>query len=96
MKNKLLSIAEANELCNSTKEWTFDGKSIRKNFKFKNFVAAFGFMAKVAIVAESMGHHPEWENIYADVKITLTTHDLGGISILDFTLARAIDELYEH
>ncbi len=66
---------------------------IQKSFKFKNFVEAFGFMSKVALLAQSMDHHPEWSNVYNKVEIILTTHDAGGLSEKDFELATLIDAL---
>lgn len=73
--------------------WMIDGKKLRKEFKFKDFVGAFGFMTKVAIASEKMDHHPEWLNIYNRVIIDLTTHDIDGISSLDIKLARKINAL---
>ena len=74
-------------------DWTLrDGKLYRK-FSFDDFIAAFGFMARVALVAESMGHHPEWFNVYNTVEVYLTTHDADGISELDFTLAAKMNTL---
>jgi 4a-hydroxytetrahydrobiopterin dehydratase len=70
-----------------------DGKKLKREFKFKDFIEAFGFMTKVAIAAEKMGHHPEWFNVYNRVVIDLTTHDVGGISALDIVLAKKIDAL---
>lgn len=69
-----------------------DGK-LQKTFTFSSFVRAFGFMASVALVAESMNHHPEWSNVYNRVTIALNTHDVGGISALDFSLAQKIAQL---
>lgn len=69
-----------------------DGKLYRK-FRFKNFVEAFGFMSRVALLAEKMDHHPEWFNVYNNVEISLTTHDADGISVRDFSLAEGIDGL---
>jgi 4a-hydroxytetrahydrobiopterin dehydratase len=68
-----------------------DGK-LNRAFKFKDFVDAFGFMTKVAIVAEKMGHHPELSNVYNRVVIDLVTHDAGGIGPLDLELAKKINE----
>lgn len=68
---------------------------ISREFQFKNFVQAFGFMTKVAIEAEKMNHHPEWFNVYDRVKIELITHDLEGISTYDIKLAGTINKLYE-
>ncbi len=67
--------------------------AIRKLFVFKNFVEAFGFMTKVAILAEKMNHHPEWSNVYKTVDVTLTTHDADGLSALDVKLAKKMDGL---
>lgn len=69
-----------------------DGK-LHREFKFKSFVEAFGFMSSLALVAESMGHHPEWFNVYNRVTIDLTTHDSGGITQKDIDLARKASEL---
>lgn len=76
-------------------EWTVvaEPDGISRRFVFRDFVAAFGFMTRVAIVAEKADHHPEWSNVYNRVDIVLTTHDAGGLSQRDIDLARAIDEL---
>ena len=73
--------------------WLLDeaGKAISKTYVFKNFVEAFGFMTRVALHAEKMNHHPEWCNVYKTVEVTLTTHDKGGLSDLDLTLAKKMD-----
>ena len=74
--------------------WKEDNNKLTQTFKFKNFVEAFGFMSKVALIAEKMNHHPEWKNVYNKVEITLTTHDEGNtITEKDRKLAKAIDEL---
>ena len=71
-----------------------DGRAaIHKSFVFDDFVGAFGWMAQVAIWAEKWDHHPEWSNVYKTVEVTLTTHDVGGISALDAKLARKMDSL---
>ncbi len=67
--------------------------AITRSFRFAGFVDAFGFMAKVALLAEKADHHPEWSNVYNKVEIVLTTHDAGGLSTRDIDLARAIDRL---
>lgn len=74
-------------------DWTHDAgrDAISRQFKFRDFAAAFGFMASVAIVAEKMDHHPEWSNVYNRVDITLTTHDCDGLSERDAKLAEAIE-----
>jgi 4a-hydroxytetrahydrobiopterin dehydratase len=70
-----------------------DKPAIEKSFRFKNFVEAFGFMSKVALLAEKLDHHPEWSNVYRTVDITLITHDSGGVTALDVTLAKQIEGL---
>ena len=67
--------------------------AIEKEFKFKNFIDAMGFMTRAAIWAEKWNHHPEWFNVYNRVKVTLTTHDVDGLSPLDIKLARKMDAL---
>lgn len=67
--------------------------AITKTFKFDDFVEAFGWMTRAAIWAEKWGHHPEWENVYNKVIVTMTTHDVGGLSTLDAKLARKMDGL---
>ena len=67
--------------------------AITKQFKFKDFSAAFGFMARVSLKAEQMDHHPEWANVYNRVDVTLATHDAGGVTALDVALAKFMDEI---
>ena len=67
--------------------------AIRREFRFRDFSEAWGFMARVALLAEAQDHHPEWSNVYNRVEILLTTHDAGGLSERDLRLARAIDGL---
>lgn len=66
--------------------------AITKSFRFADFNAAFGFMARVALAAEKMDHHPEWSNVYNKVDVVLTTHDAGGVTEKDVALARFMDE----
>ena len=66
-------------------------EAITKNFKFRDFNEAWGFMTRVAFLAEKMDHHPEWSNVYNKVEITLTTHDAGGITQKDVKMAAKID-----
>lgn len=73
--------------------WKIKNEKLHREFQFKSFVEAFGFMSSVALVAESMGHHPEWFNVYNRVVIELTTHDVGGISVMDVELATKVNEL---
>jgi len=67
--------------------------AIRRDFTFRDFGEAWGFMARVALLAEKQDHHPEWNNVWNRVSITLSTHDAGGLSARDITLAQAIDRL---
>lgn len=67
--------------------------AITKTYEFKNFTQAFGWMSQVALVAEKMGHHPEWFNVYKSVTVTLTTHDCDGLSELDVRLAKRMDNV---
>ncbi|GAA5061931.1 4a-hydroxytetrahydrobiopterin dehydratase [Erythrobacter westpacificensis] len=75
--------------------WEFDrdGDAMRKVFKFSDFSEAWGFMNRVALIAEKSDHHPEWFNVYNKVDITLTTHDAGGLSQRDVKMAKAIEAL---
>ena len=77
----------------SLPHWEYDSEAqgIRRKLTFTDFAEAFGFMARVAIVAEKSDHHPEWFNVYNRVEILLTTHDAGGLSQRDTDLAKAID-----
>ena len=65
--------------------------AIRKTFKFRSFIEAFGWMTRMAIHAEKLNHHPEWFNVYNRVEVTLTTHDADGLSALDVKLAEVMD-----
>ena len=73
--------------------WIYDeaADAISHVFKFKNFSEAFGFMARVALLAEKAGHHPDWSNAYDTVTVVLSTHDAGGLTQKDVDLAKAID-----
>ncbi|MCZ2076758.1 MAG: 4a-hydroxytetrahydrobiopterin dehydratase [Bryobacteraceae bacterium] len=73
--------------------WTIRGGKLHREYLFPDFVHAFGFMATAAIAIEAMNHHPEWCNVYNRVTVELTTHDSGGITENDLTLARKLDDL---
>lgn len=94
MIGKLAEDERAMELA-SLPEWTLvdEPEGIRRRFTFADFSAAFGFMTRVALLAEQANHHPEWLNVYNRVDITLTTHDADGLSRRDIDLAKAIDAL---
>ena len=76
-------------------EWSLarDCDAIERKFEFDDFSKAFAFMTRVAMIAETRDHHPEWFNVYNRVEITLTTHDAGGLSLRDVKMARKIDAL---
>lgn len=92
-----LSDAERAEALDGLPEWDYDDArdAITRRFLFADFVQAFGFMARVALLAEKADHHPEWSNVWNRVDILLTTHDAGGLSHRDIDLATAIDALVE-
>jgi 4a-hydroxytetrahydrobiopterin dehydratase len=77
-------------------DWKLNSNSISKEMTFKNFVQAFGFMTQVALEAEKLDHHPNWENVYNKVSITLSTNDAGCLTELDFKLAKKIDKILEN
>ncbi|MBQ4830188.1 4a-hydroxytetrahydrobiopterin dehydratase [Alteromonas sp. MMG017] len=71
--------------------WALGDNAIEKTFTFKSFIRAFGWMSQIAIWAEKLKHHPEWFNVYNRVEVKLTTHDVGGLSELDFKLATKME-----
>jgi 4a-hydroxytetrahydrobiopterin dehydratase len=92
MPDKLTADARAEALAGLAGWQTVEGRdAIAKTFKFKDFNAAFGFMARVALKAETMDHHPEWFNVFNKVEVTLATHDAGGVTELDIQLAKFMD-----
>ncbi|HTC66965.1 MAG TPA: 4a-hydroxytetrahydrobiopterin dehydratase [Candidatus Acidoferrum sp.] len=94
MAAKKLSEAEVKERLNEVQGWTLQGGKLHRAFECKDFVAAFGNMTRVALVAEAMNHHPEWFNVWNKVVIDLNTHSADGISELDFKLAGKINEIF--
>jgi len=91
-----LDRAERDALPQTLPEWRLlpDRDALHRSFRFADFSAAWGFMARVALLAEAQDHHPEWSNVYNRVEITLTTHDAGGLSVRDVRLAKAIDLVF--
>lgn len=83
-------LEELNKLAGDEK-WIIENGKLYKQFKFKSFIRAFGWMSQIAIWAEKLKHHPEWFNVYNVVKVELVTHDVGGISELDFQLATKME-----
>ena len=94
MVQKLSADARKSALAKLTGWSEVDGRdAIFKKFTFKDFNEAFGFMARAALVAEKMDHHPEWFNVYKTVEVTLSTHDAGGVTERDIKLAEAMDRI---
>jgi 4a-hydroxytetrahydrobiopterin dehydratase len=95
MKASLLSDQEIEKLISVLPEWKLsdDKSTITRGFVFKDFSQAWGFMSRVALLAEVQDHHPDWANVYNKVAITLTTHEVDGLSDRDIRLARDIDAL---
>ncbi len=73
--------------------WTVQEGKLHREFRFRDFNQAFGFMTRAALHAESMDHHPEWFNVYSRVVVDLVTHDADGITLLDLSLARKLNEV---
>jgi 4a-hydroxytetrahydrobiopterin dehydratase len=90
---KKLNDSEIKEKLKKLKNWKYANNKLSREFTFKNFVEAFSFMTAVALEAEKMDHHPDWENVYNRVVINLNTHDADGITDKDFKLAHAIELL---
>ena len=88
---KALSAEEISARVAALSGWSFVDGKLHRTFSFADFVEAFGFMTRVALIAEKMDHHPEWSNVYNRVVVELTTHDAGGLTELDFELAAAMD-----
>ena len=89
----LLDIDQQKSFTMKNPSWTICENSIKKEYTFGNFIDAFGFMSKVALLSEKMDHHPDWQNKYNKVIIKLTSHDIGGITTNDIKLAEDIDKL---
>jgi 4a-hydroxytetrahydrobiopterin dehydratase len=88
-----LTPTEIEALAETLPAWELVEGKLRRSLTFADFSEAFGFMVRVALVAETLGHHPEWSNVWNRVTIALTTHDIGGLSTLDVALARRIEAL---
>ncbi|HEY9604954.1 MAG TPA: 4a-hydroxytetrahydrobiopterin dehydratase [Allocoleopsis sp.] len=91
----VLSASELDLALQELKSWSIEQGKLHRQFQFPSFVKAFGFMTSVALVAETMGHHPEWCNVYNRISVDLTTHDAGGITMNDIHLAHKMNELAE-
>jgi 4a-hydroxytetrahydrobiopterin dehydratase len=93
MANPKLDAGEVATRLTGAPGWALHGGKLHREYKFADFVEAFGFMASVALIAERMNHHPEWQNVWNTVVVDLTTHDAGGITAKDFELAAAMERL---
>lgn len=95
MSTEKLSDTDRDAALAELEGWSLvDGRdAVAKTFTFKNFNEAFGWMSRVAMVAEKMDHHPEWFNVYKTVDVTLSTHSVGGLSSLDIKLAKMMDKM---
>lgn len=93
MAREKLGAAAVAEALAALEGWSLaaDGNSISRTFVFRNFSEAFGFMTRCALAAEKLDHHPDWSNSYKSVDVTLSTHDAGGLTQLDFDLARRMN-----
>ncbi len=88
-----LNATEIEERLSRLPDWSLRDGTLFREFVFDSFARAFGFMTSVAISAEAMNHHPDWSNVYTRISIRLSTHEIAGISWLDFELAKRIDEV---
>jgi len=88
-----LTDGQINALADELPQWSLVDGKLHRELRFADFNEAFGFMTRVALIAETMGHHPEWSNVWNRVVIDLTTHDAGGLSSWDVQLAQRIDQL---
>ncbi len=93
IERRALTLAETQARLGEIPGWALQGGKLVRDFRFSTFVEAFGFMSRVALLAERLNHHPDWSNVYNRVSIALHTHDLGGLSTWDVELARQINEL---
>ena len=95
MKPYILKEDELKELVAKIPGWKIKSDQIEREFNFANFIEAFSFITKVALICEKYNHHPYWENVYARVMIKLSTHDLGGITNLDQIMASEINRIFD-
>ena len=95
MEPYLLRDEELKELFVKIPGWEINKEQIQREFKFSNFIEAFSFMTKIALICEKYDHHPNWENVYSKVIIRLSTHDLGGKTNLDQRLSSEINKVFD-
>lgn len=92
-KRTLLTDAEIENALGELDGWESKDGKLHRTFQFADFVEAWGFMSRAALIAESMNHHPDWSNVYRTVTVDLSTHDAGGITMMDVELARKMNVL---
>jgi 4a-hydroxytetrahydrobiopterin dehydratase len=92
-KVEKLSDAQISDRLSSMDGWSLKNGKIHREFRFGDFSEAWGFMSRVALLAEQMNHHPEWFNVWNKVRIDLSTHDVGGVSRLDLDMAGSINQM---
>lgn len=94
---RLLSSVEIDDRLPELPKWQLvEGRRLERSFVFSDFVQAFGWMTRVALLAEKLGHHPNWTNVYKTVDVKLWTHDANGLTPLDFEMAAAMERLAAH
>jgi len=93
-ERKALPPADLSLALQSLQGWSLTNGKLHRDFRFKDFTEAFGFMSRVALLAERLNHHPEWFNVYGTVVIDLVTHDAGGITPLDVEFARTVNTFF--
>ncbi len=94
MSRQRLADAEITAALAALPGWSYQGGKLHREFTFKDFVAAWGFMSSCALAAEAMNHHPDWSNVWNRVRVELMTHDAGGVTQNDLALARRMNEIY--
>jgi len=95
MKPYLLKDQELKELIAIIPGWEIKSNHLEREFNFTDFIEAFSFMTKIAFICEKYNHHPNWSNVYSKVIIKLSTHDMGGITNLDQTIASEINGIFD-
>jgi len=94
MSRQKLAEAEITAALAALPGWVYQAGKLQREFTFKDFVAAWGFMSSCALAAEAMNHHPDWSNVWNRVRVELMTHDAGGVTQNDMALARRMNEIY--
>jgi 4a-hydroxytetrahydrobiopterin dehydratase len=94
MQARKLDEQEITNRLKELKAWKLEKGKLHRAFEAKDFIAAFGYMTRIALVAQEMNHHPEWCNVWNKITVDLSTHSVGGVSNLDFELAAKIDQIF--